>query len=290
MFERLEDGHHGLSIVRGTTPDGGRFTVHEQGAHITEWTPAGEEPVLFTSAYARFEPRVAIRGGIPICFPWFANGRKDNKSPAHGFARLAIWQLLEGRENDGVTTLQWRLDQTMIPRVDGIDPDRNRFELTCTQTFGTDLRASLRIHNTDDLPLVVEEALHTYLRVGDVRRAAVLGLAGTEILSRRTGDWDTQIGPVTFAEEVDQIHWVSGGVTEIHDPVLGRRIVQTTSNSANAVVWNPWAENAAELKDLGDDEWTEFVCVETANVRNKAIHLNPGQAHELDLTIVVVPL
>lgn len=290
MFERIENGSRGLSIVRGTTPDGGHFTVHEQGAHISAWSPSGDSAeVLFASGYARFEPLVAIRGGIPISFPWFANGRKDNKHPAHGFARLARWQLVEGRESGGLVTLRWRLDHTMVPPVEGVDPDRNRFELTCTQVFGRELTVSLQVRNADDQPLVVEEALHTYFRVGDSRRVSVHGLAGTEYLDKTTGTWDTQIGPITFEGETDRVHW-SPEPVEIHDPVLGRRIRLTTANSDNTVVWNPWAEQAAELSDLGDDEWQQFVCVESANVRDRALHLNPGQAHELTLTISVLEL
>lgn len=289
MFERIFDPS-GWGSCRGSTPGGGRFEVHDHGAHITQWVPSADaSPVLWTSPTAKFEPTVAIRGGIPICFPWFGTGRKTNKYPAHGFARLARWQLLEGRETNGVTTLRWLLDETMIPRLDGIDPDRNRFEITATQTFDSQLTIVMRLRNTDNVPLVVEQALHTYLHVGDIRRASVHGLGGKEFFDQIRRNFDTQIGAVEFTRELDRIYWVDDTV-EVHDPVLRRRIVLDTHNSETTVVWNPWAEKTAGLSDMPDDAWESMVCVETSNVRNKAVHLNPGQAHELRLTLSVADL
>ncbi|MDO5499092.1 MAG: D-hexose-6-phosphate mutarotase [Propionibacteriaceae bacterium] len=288
MFERHIDPE-GWGRCQGTTPNGSRFTVHDHGAQVTEWVPAGADPVLWTSTRARYAEWTAIRGGIPICFPWFAAGRKDNKSPAHGFARLARWQLVNGQDTGSTITLHWRLDQTMIPAIEGVDPTRNRFQLDCTQVFGDDLTLTFRVRNTDSVPLVIEEALHTYFHVGDITGVQVHGLAGTEYLDKLTGAFDTHIGPVVFEGPVDRVHWTSETI-EIHDPTLGRRIIITTEHAHNTVVWTPWEEGAAELSDIADGEWREFVCVETANVRNKAVHLNPGQAHELRLTLAVADL
>lgn len=290
MFERFEASPGELGHCTGSIPGGGRFTVYDQGAHITEFVPRpGADPVLYLSQKSFFEPQIAIRGGIPISFPWFANGRNENKSPAHGFARLARWQLLDGQESGGLTTLRWHLDESLIPRVEGVDPERNKFELTCTQVFGPELRITLRTRNTDDIPLVIEQALHTYYAVGDVRETTVHGLGGVDYLDKLTNRYDTQIGPVDFTGEVDRVYSTSG-ITEIHDPVLGRRIIVQTRNSDTTVVWNPGQENAEGTRDMGDDDWKRFVCVETANVRSRAIHLNPGQAHDLELSISVAEL
>ena len=289
MFERTIDSN-GWGRCSGATPAGGRFTVHDHGAHITEWKPAADaEPVLWTSPNARFEQGAAIRGGIPICFPWFANGRKDNKTPAHGFARLLQWQLLSGKEAGGVTTLRWRLDETMITDLEAVDPGRNRFELEVTQTFGEDLTVRLSLRNTDAAPLVVEEALHTYLTVGDINEVSVHGLSGVEYLDKLTSRYDTQIGAVEFDGEVDRIYWLNTPV-EVHDPVLNRRIILTTERSDNTIVWNPGPDKSAGFSDMPDDAWRSMACVETANVRDRAVHLNPGQAHELTLTITTAPL
>lgn len=285
MFERTEASPDRGGYVTGQVPGGGRFTVHDHGAQITDWTP-DDTPVLWTSEYAKFEPKVAIRGGIPLSFPWFANGRGGHKTPAHGFARLAPWQLRRAMVVAGVTKLEWQLTQEMIPEIEGVDPTRNRFDVRCLQQFDETLTVTVRIRNTDDHPLVVEAALHTYFHVGDVRQIAVYGLAGMEFLDKLTGAYDTQIGPVTFDGEVDRIFWTTG-TAEIHDPVLGRVIVVSSSGSANTVVWNPWRDNAAALSDFGDDEWTQMVCVETANVRDNVLHLNPGQAHDMAVNISV---
>lgn len=289
MFERTIDPD-GWGRCQGVTPAGGRFTVQDHGAHITEWVPAeGADPVLWTSPTARFEPKVGIRGGIPVCFPWFSDGRKGNKSPAHGFARLVQWQLLSGHETNGVTTLRWRLDETMIGDIEGIDADRNKFEVEYTQEFGEHLRLRLTVRNTDDVPLVVEEALHTYFTVGDIRHVTVHGLAGVEYFDKPTSRYDTQIGPIDFPGEVDRIFW-TGAPVEIHDPALNRRLILTTNRSGNTIVWNPGPEKAAAMGDMPDDGWQTMVCVESANVRNNAMHLNPGQVHELTLTIEAADL
>lgn len=285
MFERTEPSPDRGGSVTGRVPGGGHFTVHDHGAQITDWTP-GDTPVLWTSEYAKFEPKVAIRGGMPISFPWFANGRRDHKVPAHGFARLVPWQLRRAMVIAGVTKLEWQLTQDMLPELDGVDPTRNRFDVRCLQQFDETLTVTLRIRNTDDHPLVVEEALHTYFHVGDVRQAMVHGLAGAEFLDKLTGAYDTQIGPVTVGGEVDRIFWTTDAA-EIHDPVLGRVIQVTPYGAGNTVVWNPGSTKAATMSDFGDDEWPQMVCVETANVRDKVVHLNPGQAHDLAVQISV---
>jgi glucose-6-phosphate 1-epimerase len=285
MFERTEATADLCGRVTGDVPGGGRFTVHDHGAHVTEWTP-DDTPVLWTSEYARFVPKVGIRGGMPICFPWFANGRRGHKTPAHGFARLSPWKLRRALVVGGVTKLEWQLTPEMIPEIEGVDPDRNNFDVRCLQQFDETLTVTLRIRNTDSHPLVVEEALHTYFHVADIGQVLVHGLTGAEYLDKLTGAYDTQIGPVRFEGEVDRVYW-AGGTIEIHDPVLGRAIVVTSANSANTVVWNPWIDKAAQMSDFGDDEWTGMVCVETANVRDNVLHLNPGQAHDMAVHISV---
>lgn len=288
MFQRIERNGDQFGRVSGDIPGGGRFTVWDQGAQITDWRP-GDVPVLWLSEYARFEPQVAIRGGMPISFPWFADGRKANKSPAHGFARLSNWQLMRAEETNRVTLLEWRLIPAMLPEIPGVDPDRNRFDLRCIQHFDSELTVSFRIRNTDDHPLVVEEALHTYFHVGDVRQVSIHGLGGAEYLDKLTGAYDTQVGPVTVNGQIDRIFW-SRELVEIHDPVLNRRIIIDGLGSANTVIWNPGPEKTRQMTDFGDDEWTRMVCVESANIRDKVRHLNPGQTHELTLKIRLAEL
>lgn len=291
MFERQEATTRGFGRCAGTVPnpDGppGRFVVTDHGAQILDWRPGGAEPVIFTSERAVYRPGEAIRGGIPVCFPWFGPGRSGRKRPAHGFARLSEWQLARARENAGVTTLDWHFDQTLIPELDHVDPRRNRFTVDYRQVFGPTLELHVAVRNTDPrVPLVFELALHSYFRVGDVRQVGVQGLSGAEYLDKVTGEQQTQIGPIRFGDEVDRVH-AFGGTAVIEDPALGRRIRIEQTNANRTIVWNPGPEKAAAMSDLEDDEWSQFVCVESGNVRLGAIHLQPGESHELSVRIGV---
>ena len=295
MFERQEATPREFGRCSGSVPNPGgtpgRFLVVDHGAQVLDWRPDGaEEPVLFTSSRAEYRPGKAIRGGIPVCFPWFGPGRSGRKRPAHGFARLSEWQLAAARESNGVTTLEWHFDQALIPELDHVDPRRNTFTVDYRQVFDRELGLHIAVRNTDTrAPLVFELALHTYFRVGDVRRIEVEGLSGAEYSDKVSGEELTQIGPIRFDGEVDRVYG-RGGTAVIADPVLGRRIVVDQTNAARTIVWNPGPDKAAAMGDLDFDEWPQFVCVESGNVQHAAIHLLPGESHELSVRIGVEEL
>ncbi|OYO17083.1 D-hexose-6-phosphate mutarotase [Enemella evansiae] len=292
MFERQEATPREFGRCTGDVPnpDGapGHFLAVDHGAQVLDWRPDGAgDPVLFTSTRAEYRPGKAIRGGIPVCFPWFGPGRSGRKRPAHGFARLSEWQLAGAREQDGVTTLDWHFDETLIPELDHVDPRRNNFTVDYRQVFGRDLELHVSVRNTDTRgPLVFELALHTYFRVGDVRRIEVHGLSGADYFDQVSGEERTQIGPIQFDGEVDRVY-AFGDTAVIADPVLGRRITLDQSSANRTIVWNPGPDKAAAMSDLDFDEWPQFVCVESGNVRHAAIHLQPGESHELSVRIGV---
>ncbi len=279
----LAEGEGGLPVVRvATAVATGEVYLH--GAHVTAWTPAGSDPVIWMSGESRFTPGEAIRGGIPICFPWFGAGREPGLAPPpHGFARLAGWRLLGAEERDGEVTVTLRLTDADTAGVKAAAAWPHPFTATYAVTFGRELTVALTVENTGDAEISFEEALHTYLAVADVRTTAVQGLDGATYLDKAPGagpDHVTQEGDVTFTEETDRVYASSGTVVVV-DGGSGRRIGIAKEGSANTVVWNPWVDKAAAMPDFGDDEWPAMVCVETANALDDAVVLAAGQRHTM---------
>lgn len=253
--------------------------VYEHGAHLSSWIPEGQAPVLWLSALAVLEPGKAIRGGVPIVFPWFGAGRSGELTPAHGFARTSAWEMVE-TGTDGahaVAVLALQGARSQHPQLGGAF--RARYEIR----LGDTLQLSLRVENVDDHAWSFEEALHTYLCVGDVRSVVVSGLDGCSYLDQADPQGlvvRQQSGDVTFTGETDRVYTSSTPIRVI-DESLGRVIVIEKEHSASTVVWNPWIDKAHRMNDIGDDEWPRMLCIEGGNVRDDAVHLAPGQSHTM---------
>jgi len=263
-----------------------RGAVYHQGAHVIDWTPTDQEPVLWMSRKARFESDTPIRGGIPICWPWFGAGRRGVASPLHGFANVTEWRLVDSTQSDDAAAATYML---IDARPDKFDFP---YRLTYDVSFGAQFSATLTVRNTGTRRFSFEEALHTYLKVGDVRRISVAGLDGADYLDRAAGQAlgpHRQAGELAITAETDRIYQ-SDKQIDIIDPVLERQITVSRIGSRDAVVWNPWVEKSKTLSDFGDDEWTGMICVETANVAEHAITLSPGKEHVMGFTLQVSPL
>jgi glucose-6-phosphate 1-epimerase len=263
-------------------------TVYLQGAHLTGWQPAGSEPVLFLSERSAFTPDKAIRGGIPICFPWFGGRGDGGAGPSHGFARISPWELafaaLMPDPDDGDRLqLTFVLGPNDLSRSLGVDAFRVAYEVMLGQT----LTLRLTVANLGTAPLRFEEALHSYFQVADVHRAPITGLAGAEYLDKRE---DGKLkhapdGPLQLTEFSDRVFSASVQSLTIDDEGNGRVIHVDKQNSATTVVWNPWREGSATLSDLGPEDWHHFLCVEAANTATDSVVLEPGAAHTMTLTI-----
>lgn len=258
--------------------------VHDQGAQVTRWAPAGAHPVLYVSTAAVLEQGRPIRGGVPVCWPWFGPGRGGGMEPSHGFVRTVPWTLVERTEQDGDVVLTHRV--TSHEATSARWPHAYALELRTR--LGDVLELTLTTTNTGAEPMDVEEALHAYLVVGDVRRVTLDGLDGRSFLDKVTGSERVQSGPVRFAGETDSVYRTSGAVT-VDDPVLDRRLVVSTEGAANVVVWNPWAAKAAGLADMGDDDWTGFLCVEGADALENTVVVQPGASHAMTYRVEVCP-
>jgi D-hexose-6-phosphate mutarotase len=259
--------------------------VFDQGAQVTRWAPAGADPVLYASSAIRLEPGRAIRAGMPVCWPWFGPGREPGMEPAHGFARTSTWDLVEVTDCDDETTVVHRLtsDEATSPHWP------HPYCAEVRTRFGQALAVSLTITNTGDEAFDYEDALHTYLVVGDIHRVRIEGLDGVSLVDKVTGTERVQQGDLAFAGETDAVYRTSAPVT-LRDAALGRRLAVTTQGASNLVVWNPWAVKAAEAADIGDDDWERFVCIEGANTFENAVVLHPGESHTTTYRVEVLPL
>jgi glucose-6-phosphate 1-epimerase len=260
--------------------------VYLHGAQVTSWQPAGAEEVIFLSQHSHWQGGRAIRGGIPICFPWFRAKADDPAAPAHGFVRAKEWRLESVSADDDDSVI-------VVCSTDSDDSTRrwwpHEFLLVNRVTIGTVLQLELRAKNTGSTPLSFEEALHTYFRVGDAEKVRVRGLDQIRYLDNADGNREkTQSGDVRFAAITDNAYLDTRGSATLIDPALHRAILTQKENSATTVVWNPWQQGAASLSDLGNDEWRRMVCVEASNILAAAVSLEPGQEHTMRATLSIV--
>jgi glucose-6-phosphate 1-epimerase len=283
---QIAAGKGGLPRISVSTP-AATAEIYLHGAQLTSWRPAGSEEVIFLSEQSQWEPGRAIRGGIPVCFPWFRNKADDPKAPSHGFVRTKAWQLdsvaLHGDSvivslstaSDEATRAWWPHDFRLVHRL----------------TIGAELAQELEMTNTGPAPLRFEEALHTYYRVGAADAVRILGLDGVAYLDNTDGNREKrQEGDIVFTGPTDRAYVDTTHPVEIADPTMRRRIRLSKENSRTTVVWNPWIEGARALADLADDEWRAMSCVEGSNMRAFAVELAPGEQHTMKTRIQVSAL
>jgi glucose-6-phosphate 1-epimerase len=258
-----------------------RGEIYLHGGHVTSWQPRGAEEVFFVSAQSRWEDGRAIRGGVPVCFPWFANRANDPHAPAHGFVRTTAWQLESVVPvGDAVTVSMFTESNESTKKTWPGD-----FHLVHRATFGSELGLELVVRNTGSASFRFEEALHAYLRVGQVEKALVQGLSAVHYLDKTDSDRKkTQQGPIEVTSETDRVYLNTGGPVVLEDHALRRRIDVSKENSLTTVVWNPWVEKARALSDFGDSEWEQMICIEASNVSDYVMLLEPGQQHQMKAT------
>lgn len=262
--------------------------IYLHGAHVTHWQPQGAEAVLWMSPNSNFAAGKAIRGGVPICFPWFGPKPSDPNAPAHGFVRNRAWKLIKitddatgvsvhlQTQSDATTRQQWPTDFVADYHVH----------------FGRTLTLRLSATNAGQQPATLTEALHTYFKVSDVRNIGVSGLADVDYISKvEGGNRKTQQAPViTFAGETDRVYVNTTSTCTIRDEQLGRQIVIDKRGSQSTVVWNPFPKRAGELADIGESNYPGFACIETANALENEVTLAPGETHEIAQIVNLTPI
>jgi glucose-6-phosphate 1-epimerase len=278
-------GNGGLPMVRVNTK-AATAEVSLHGAQVTRWTPAGSEEVLFLSERSYWDAGRAIRGGIPVCFPWFGDKADDANAPKHGLVRTKEWRLDSiNALDDGSVTLVCITESDAATRPWW----PHEFCVAYRITVGARLRLELTVINSGKAPMRFEEALHSYLRVGRVQDVTVRGLDGIAYLDKTDNFREKmQSGEIGFTRQTDRIYLNARDAVDVVDTQLGRIVRTEKVNSENTVVWNPGIEQTAKIADLADDDWQRMVCVEGSNVQTAAIELNPGAEHTLRVTLSAV--
>ena len=270
---KFEQGQGGLPRLAVATE---QCTAHlyPYGAHVTHWQPEGHRPVLFMSAKSWFEEGKPIRGGVPVCFPWFGKRADDPDAPQHGLARLRRWDVVATRELDDGTV--------RIELATQVDP----FAVVHRVELGAALTMSLIVRNASAGEASYTAALHSYFAVSDIRQVEVTGLEHAAYrqfgAEHRQGE-----APIRFEGETDRLYTNTPATCVLHDAGWARRIVVSKEGSRSTVVWNPWVDKARALPDFGDDEWPRMLCIETANIAENAVTLGAGAEHTMAARVEV---
>jgi len=254
-----------------------------QGAHVLAWQPSGQAPVLWVSKAAVFEPGTPVRGGVPVCWPWF--GAREGL-PAHGFVRNRLWQMREtGLDTLGQVTLRLGLSDDADTRALW----DHAFDLELEIRVGTTLSMSLVTRNTGHAPLSITQALHSYFCVRDITQVTVQGLDGVHYLDKvRQFAPSQQSGSVRVCEETDRIYTNTTADCLIEDAAGARSIRVAKQGNTSTVVWNPWSEREKTIADMAPGEFRGMLCVETCNAGPDVVTLIAGQSHTLSASLCVL--
>ncbi|HUV99171.1 MAG TPA: D-hexose-6-phosphate mutarotase [Gallionella sp.] len=252
-----------------------------QGAHLMSWQPGSQPvPVVWLSRDAKLAAGKSIRGGAPVCWPWFGAHASEAGFPGHGFARTVPWRMVEsGKEPDGATRLTLRLQENEKTRAQW----RHDCTLDLTVVVGETLRMELTTENSGAGDFTIGEALHTYFRIGDIGAVRVSGLENCDYWDKVGGSvLKKQSGVIDFSGETDRVYVNTAAECVIEDDKLRRRIHVAKSGSLSTVVWTPWAEKADKMGDMGQpDGWREMLCVESVNALENVVKVAAGTRHTM---------
>ena len=263
----------------------GTAEIYLHGAHITGFQKSGEPPLLFMSRLSQFAAAVPIRGGVPICFPWFG-GRKDDV--AHGFARITEWNLTKTSATaDGTVTLNFH--PPTPPNRAVWRQLRAEFIVTVSDKLAMELVVT---NDSADRAVEIENCLHTYFHVGDINQVSITGLQGVpfnDFAAGANGAQKTENDSMLrITKETNRVYHDTPGAVEIHDKKFRRKIRIEKSGSADTVVWNPWTTQL--MSDFDPAEHSRMVCVESGNVKQNKITLAPGKTSTLRVELSSAPL
>ena len=250
-----------------------------QGAHIMEWQPKFQtQPVFWMSSNARFVKARSIRGGVPICWPWFGAHPTDSTFCPHGFARVIPWRVVDV---DATSTGATRIILEMLDTPEAKRQLSYPYVLTVTITIGRRLRVEMATTNKAAHPFVISEAFHTYLNVSDVANVKITGMQDCVYADKvRNYERYVEHNALHFEGEFDRVYIDHSSDCAIHDKGFNRIIHVAKSGSDTTVVWSPGAEKAAEMSDMGElGEWRKMICVETTNAMDNMVVINPGRTH-----------
>lgn len=267
-------------VVACITNNHAQSAIALQGAHVMTFQPNGEAPLIWLSPAAKLAPGKSIRGGVPVCWPWFGAHVTESSFPAHGFARTVPWQVTASEAlTDGSTRITFELPQSAIPHAQWPHACRARLAVTVGKTLAMELITE----NTGSAAFEIGEALHTYFSISDVANIRITGLENCAYLDKMENfRRKTQAGAITISSEVDRVYVNTEADCLIEDRSLKRRIRIAKSGSRSTVVWNPWIEKSAKMGDFGSGTgYRGMVCVESANAAENIVSVAPGTTHSL---------
>ncbi|MDA0117028.1 D-hexose-6-phosphate mutarotase [Vibrio sp. T11.5] len=250
------------------------------GGHIVSFTPVGQEDLIWMSDSAIFDGKAALRGGIPICWPWF--GRIA--APAHGFARTSEWSLLQHRENEQGVVIELGLK----PSEQTLSIWPHKFDARLIVEVSNELKVTLDVTNTDTKPWAFSGALHTYLNVGNIKQAQTTGMGPEYIDSLKAGEICQGDKVLQLTDTIDRVYTQPEAQILVKDPVLDRILSVENQGHNSAVLWNPWAQGAESMSDMSDDGYLTMLCVEsTLHAPNIDLGktLQPSESYQLITTI-----
>ncbi len=275
---RFVEGQGGLTLIEiDNGPAQATLTTH--GAQVLSYRPTeARDDLLFVSECAYFASDQEIKGGVPICWPWFGRDPAEPERIIHGFARLRDWSVL---------ACEMRPDGAIWVRF-GLGDDESThalwphyFNLWVEVTVGSTLSVSLTTRNAGDEPFTITQGLHAYFKIGDPAQTHVLGLDGCRYLDKAADAppdaAGVQSGSLGLEAEVNRIYESVPQCLTIEDKALSRRIRIESHNSHTCVVWNPWIVGSRSMPDLDDEDYRRFVCVETVNAASEVIRVAPRQ-------------
>ncbi len=270
--KQLDNGFEYLDVSNNS----GCARIAQQGAHLFHYRRTGEKPLLWLSKMSYFETGKAIRGGVPVCWPWFGKHRSENNLPQHGFARTSMWTVVDTNDTDPYAT---EIVLQLKSSAASLHLWPYRFELQLHVTVGEKLVISLITKNCDKKPFTITSALHSYFAVSDINTVSVKGLENITYFDLLTQKSIVQKGYVQIDGEVDRIYH------KVHYPLTiqdqERTIAVEAEGSSSAVVWNPWQDKCSRMGDMEDGAYTTMLCVETANARNDGRTVQAGDKHTL---------
>jgi D-hexose-6-phosphate mutarotase len=283
-------GHATIAAGRGGLPtilvDNGAASAEITllGAHILSFTPKGQRDLLWVSPASPFAPGVAIRGGVPLCWPWFGPHASNPELPLHGFARTADWELRAiTADGPGQTCVTLALSDSSASRALW----NCRFTLQLQVTIGRTLEIALTTRNDDSQPFTISQAIHTYFNISHVDHVTITGYDGVNYVDKVGGGNQParQTGDINVNREIDAVFQNCPGPSDIVDTGFKRRVTIAKQGSNSAVVWNPWIEKAKKLSGYTPEAYQTMVCVETCNALDDARTIQPGREHCLKAII-----
>jgi glucose-6-phosphate 1-epimerase len=255
------------------------------GAHVLSYIPSGEKELLWMSTKSLFKEGKAIRGGIPLCFPWFGKHLTDPSLPQHGFARLSMWEVAEtATMGNGASQISLQLHQSADTKA--LWP--YAFSAIVTVTVGETLELKLKVLNTDEEDFTYSDALHTYLNISNINNTSIEGFYKTPYYDG-FGDTPTvqQDKVLTIAKEENRRYVEHSADCIVTDNGYNRKIRVSKTGSKVTVVWNPWIETTKTMGDMAADGYQTFVCVEAANSYDDVVTLKPFEEFTITTTIAL---